>query len=109
MHKEVAGRCAWRRPLPPATVERVSGRHADLRRDDGAFLKGQHLENVVELPVGVDDWEREPLPDLVAPGGDDGRARLSPGQLLERKSAGPVPLPVQKAKLRGLGPGCYVA
>ena len=93
----------------PATVERVSGRRVDLWRDDGALLKGQHLENLVELPVDVDDWEREPQQDLPAPEDDSEKSRLSPGQLLERKAAGSVPLPVVKAKLRGLGPGCYVA
>ena len=72
----------------------MNGRHADLRRDDGTLLKGQHLENMVELPMDVDDWEGGPRPDLGAQEADEGCGRLSPGQLLERKAVRPVPLPV---------------
>eukprot|EP00974_Lingulodinium_polyedra_P021984 2121558-Lingulodinium_polyedra.AAC.1 len=74
-------------------MEKVQGRHVDVRRDDGVVLRGRHLENLVELPLDVDDWEREraAAPDLDS--SEPGGGRLSPGQLLERKAGGKVPLP----------------
>ena len=114
LSKEVAGKTAWRRPLPPGTVVEVRGRKATVRRDDGALLKDLHLENLVELPLEVDDWEdRAAKPDLE---GEDARPqrdrvdeRRSPGQLMEDPKPLVKEMAAQKAKVKGLQVGVYLA
>ena len=111
-----AGKLAWRRPLPPGTVTEVdrSGRKATVRRDDGAVLKSVHVENLVDLPDEVDDWESRLRQDLPAEGAageadrDTVESRRSPGQLLSARPAA-EPLAVQKARVKGLQAGVHIA
>ena len=109
------GKLAWRRSLPPGTVTEVdrSGRKCSVRRDDGVVLKSIHLENIVELPDDVVDWEVRVRPELDPDSGggaprDRVDLRRSPGQLLGARPPS-EPLAAQKARVKGLQVGVHIA
>ena len=109
------GRTPRRRLLQPAEVIKVEGHRVDLRKPYGVVFKGVHLENFVEIPTDVDDWEipgprpAQLEPDLPVTPSEDPPRPL--GQMLEAGGADRLEMlgmANQKTRLRGLESGRYI-
>ena len=111
--RSAGGRTPWRTGMSePCIVDSVQGNHAVLKRADGSTFEA-HLEDIILVPSGAKDLEKESREDLVLDEDQPG-SRRSPGQMIEDAGKPPVaPAAGRKAasagRLAKLSPGQCVA